>query len=127
MPPNTVRRSRLRLILCLTALTPVFAQPATAESPSIWLGTILLWSDPGELGFGTNATSATRTGETVKDLPAAVDVVDAETIATHGLHRQHPEGDHPDCRRRHRRGPAAIRHRLCAARVPGQLFGHAGL
>lgn len=92
MPSSSTRRSSLRLLLCLTALTPVTTFTAMAQEGSalqqgpVSLGTILVSSEPGVLGFEADATSASRTGTEVKDLPAAVDVVDARTIAERGLH-----------------------------------------
>lgn len=86
MPSNPSCRRSLRLLACLTALVPVSALPVHAEDSSFRLGTIFLWAEEGGLGFGSTAPSASRTGEEVKDLPAAVDVVDTATMAERGLH-----------------------------------------
>lgn len=86
MPSNPSCRRSLRLLACLTALVPVSTLSAHAQDTSFRLGTIFLWSDEGGLGFGSTAPSASRTGEAIKDLPAAVDVVDTATMAERGLH-----------------------------------------
>ncbi|MFT3688494.1 hypothetical protein [Paenirhodobacter sp.] len=78
MPSFFLRRS-LRLLVCLTALTPAWAE----ESPAT-RGTILISPEPGAPGFGAIAGGA-RTATPLKDLPAAVDAVRAETVAERGL------------------------------------------
>ena len=82
--PSTLRRTSLRLLLSITAFTPL---PALAEEAGIGLGTIWLNAgDPPGLNLDATAPSASRLGEKLRDIPAAVEVIGTETMAERGLH-----------------------------------------
>ncbi|MCL4068683.1 TonB-dependent receptor [Pseudomonas sp. GX19020] len=85
--PSISRRTSVRLLLTLTALTPIAAAPVLAEETTIGLGTIWL---PVEQDTGLNldatAPTASRLGEKIRDIPAAVEVIGTETMAERGLH-----------------------------------------
>lgn len=85
--PSISRRTSVRLLLTLTALTPITAAPVLAEETTIGLGTIWLPVDD-EAGQGLEATAptASRLGEKIRDIPAAVEVIGTETMAERGLH-----------------------------------------